>query len=75
MSEIRSLAGELLSGAAAISRYLYGDDSTYHQRRTRHLIAKGFIPVKRVAGRVESRTSWIDEAYAEPDQPNGKAKK
>lgn len=73
MSEIRPLAGDLLSGVAAISEYIFGDASPHHQRRVRHLIDTGTIPSKRVLRRVESRRSWIDAAYAEPDQPNGRA--
>jgi hypothetical protein len=76
MPERTSLAGDLLSGVAAIARHMYGDDSAYHQRRVRHLVDRGLIPSKKVAGRVESRVSWIAEVYAEPDpKPNGQAEK
>jgi hypothetical protein len=58
---------DLLSGVAAISRYLYGDASTPHQRRVRHLVRIGAIPHRKVAGRIETRRSWVEAAYAEPD--------
>jgi hypothetical protein len=73
MPESRPLAGDpVLSGVAAISKYLYGTDDAYHQRRVRHLINSRVIPTKKVAGRLESRPSWLDAVYAEPDQPNGR---
>jgi hypothetical protein len=75
MPELTPLAADLLSGVAAISTHMYGDDSPSNQRRTRHLIDKGIIPAKRVLGRVESRRSWIDAVYAEPDQPNSEGQK
>jgi hypothetical protein len=69
LSENHPLAGDLLSGVAAISRHMYGDDSASNQRRVRHLISTGVIPSKKVAGRVESRRSWIDAYYSQPDRP------
>jgi hypothetical protein len=75
MHEASSLAADLLTGVAAISTYLYGDASPSNVRRARNLIDRGVIPTKKLFGRVESRRSWIDQVYAEPDQPNGGAEK
>ena len=75
MPEIRPLAGDLLSGVAAISQYMFGDDSPEHQRRVRHRSTPDYQS-KRVLRRVESRKSWIDEAYSEPDPlSNGDSEK
>jgi len=59
----------VLSGAAAIARHLYGDDSPYHQRRVRHLVTTGAIPHKKFGRRIESRPEWLESIYAEPDPP------
>jgi hypothetical protein len=58
------LADDLLRDVKEIAAYL-GES----ERRTRHLIDKGVIPSKKVLGRIQSRRSWIDGVYAEPDQP------
>jgi hypothetical protein len=60
----RPLADDLLRSVKEIAAYL-GES----ERRTRHLIDTGVVPAKKVAGRVQSRKSWVDEYYAEPDQP------
>jgi hypothetical protein len=72
MPENRSL--DVLSGVPAIAECLYGTATPYHVRRTRHLISKGLIPTRKVAGRVESRRSWLEAAWAEPDQIDGAQK-
>ena len=52
-----------------------GADVVHLQDALLFLIDKGIIPAKRVLGRVESRRSWIDAVYAEPDQPNSEGQK
>jgi len=42
-------------------------------RRLRHLIAVHQFPVKKVGGKIQSRRSWIDAYYAEPDRPAPKS--
>jgi hypothetical protein len=64
---------DLLSGVSAIAEFLYGEATPSTERRVRHLVSVGDIPAKKVRGRIESRRSWIEQAYAEPDHPNGKA--
>jgi hypothetical protein len=37
------------------------------------MVSSGDIPAKKVRGRIESRRTWIERTYSEPDHPNGKA--
>jgi hypothetical protein len=62
---------DIVSGVPAIAECVYGSREPYYVRRTRHLIAKGLIPVRKVAGRVESRKCWLEAIWAEPDQLDG----
>ena len=57
----------VLSGVAAIALHLYDDNSPSAQRRVRHLVRTGFLPAKKVHGRVESRPEWLASVYSEPD--------
>jgi hypothetical protein len=66
---------DLLSGVSAIAEYVYGAATPSTERRVRHLVATGDLPSKKVRGRIESRRSWIDAAYSQPDHPNGRAEK
>jgi hypothetical protein len=61
---------DILSGVPAIAEYVYGAATPYYVRRCRHLLANGHLPSKKVAGRVESRRSWLDAAWSEPDRLN-----
>jgi hypothetical protein len=71
-----SLADDLLPSIAAIAEYIYGEANSSTERRIRHMVARGDIPAKKTRGRIESRRSWVDSAYAEPDpHPNGKGGK
>jgi hypothetical protein len=56
------LAADRLPSIQAIANYT-GDNV----RRVRHLIQHGVIPAKKIGGRIESRRSWIDAVYAQPD--------
>jgi hypothetical protein len=60
------LKDDLLPSIAAIAEYITGETSPEAQRRVRHLIDRG-LPAKKVGGRIESKRSWIDSFYAEPD--------
>jgi hypothetical protein len=57
---------DILSGAPAIARFLYGVDDAPAQRRVRRLIATGAIPAIYLGGRLESRRSWLEAVYAAP---------
>jgi hypothetical protein len=59
---------DVLPDTAAIARFLYDSDDKTAQRRVRRKIAQGEIPVRRTSGgHFESRKSWIEAVYAEPD--------
>jgi hypothetical protein len=58
-----TLKEDLLPTIGAISEYT-GEPV----RRLRHLIAVHQFPVKRVGSKIQSRKSWIDAYYAEPDR-------
>jgi hypothetical protein len=64
---MQRLADDLLLSLDAIAVYT-GEPV----RRLRHLIAAHGFPHKKVGGRIESRKSWIDRYYAEPDAPSSK---
>jgi hypothetical protein len=66
----RGLAQDILPSISAISQYVYGESSPSKVRRLRHMIERHGFPIKKVAGRIESRKSWIDQYYAEPDKPS-----
>jgi hypothetical protein len=57
------LADDLLPTITAISEYT-GEPV----RRLRHIIAVHGFPAKKVGGKIQSRKSWIDKYYAEPDK-------
>jgi hypothetical protein len=38
-------------------------------RRLRHLIDHHGFPAKKAGGKIQSRKSWVDAYYAEPDKP------
>ena len=57
-------------GVRAIAAYLFdGDDGVSAQRRVRHLARNHNLPIRRIGGRIESRRSWLDRIYSEPDGP------
>jgi hypothetical protein len=64
-----------LLDVSGIALRLYGKADKTATRRVRHLIARGVIPTKKTAGRIESRCSWVDAAFAEPDNLNGRSEK
>jgi hypothetical protein len=57
------LARDLLPSIEAIASY-----TGEAPRRIRHLIATFNFPAKKVGGKIQSRKSWVDQFYAEPDQ-------
>jgi len=57
-----ALRDDLLPSLRAMSEYT-GEP----ERRLRHLIARYKFPCKRVGNKIQSRRSWIDRYYAEPD--------
>jgi hypothetical protein len=57
-----SLAGDLVIGAAAISRLVFNDDSPKAVRKTRHLLATKIIPSFKLGGHVAARRSKIARA-------------
>ena len=65
----RPLADDLLPTIEAIAAYTLGAVTEASVRRVRHLIRSHGLPSKKVGGLIQSRKSWIDEYYAEPDQP------
>ena len=57
---------DVLRGVRAIAAYLFnGDDGVSAQRRVR----QHGLPIKQIGGRIESRVSWLEGLYAEPDAP------
>jgi hypothetical protein len=64
---------DVLSGVSEIAEFLYGVATPSTERRVRHMVSSGDIPAKKVRGRIESRRTWIERTYSEPDHPNGKA--
>ncbi|MGH6897294.1 MAG: hypothetical protein ACREJ5_12235 [Geminicoccaceae bacterium] len=56
------LKDDLLPTIDAISTYT-GEPV----RRLRHVISRHGFPAKKVGGKIQSRKSWIDAYYAEPD--------
>ena len=70
-----ALNEDLLPDLRAIANYVYGEATPSTVRRLRHLIATAGFPAKKVGGKIESRKSWVDGYYAEPDRrPAGGAK-
>jgi hypothetical protein len=61
-----SFSNDLLPSINAIAEYMYGEANPRTVRRVRHMIDRG-LPAKKAAGRLESRKTWIDGWYAEPD--------
>ena len=64
MPTLSPLKNDRLPSVEAIAEYT-GDSP----RRVRHLIDHWNFPHKKIGGKIESRKSWIDKYYAEPDQP------
>jgi hypothetical protein len=55
-----NLADDLLYGANAIGRYLFGPDDPYRSRkRTYHLVATGAIPTFRLGAAICARRSTL----------------
>jgi hypothetical protein len=67
----RGLAQDILPSINSICEYVYGESSPSKVRRLRHMIDAHGFPAKKVAGRIESRRSWIDAYYATPDSADG----
>jgi hypothetical protein len=65
---ISPLADDILPSVADMAEYIYGRKDKAALRRVRHMIEVGSVPTKKVAGRHESRKSWINAAYAQPDR-------
>jgi hypothetical protein len=63
-----TLAQDILPSIDAIAAYIYGEATPSTVRRIRHLIAGHNLPITKKGGRIESRKSWLDKLYAEPDQ-------
>jgi hypothetical protein len=63
-STMSTLKDDRLPSVTAIAEYI-----GTNERRVRHLIAVHGFPHKKVGGKIESRRSWIDHYYAEPDRP------
>jgi hypothetical protein len=66
-----TLAADLLPTIEDIAVYVEGEATPPAVRRIRHLIKSHGLPAKKVGGRIQSRRSWLDAFYAEPDHPNG----
>lgn len=75
MSEMRepgrpseALATEVLYGAAAIARFMFGDPK--HRRRVYHLINRHALPVFRIGSSLCARctalSGWISQREARP---------
>jgi hypothetical protein len=65
------LAEDRLRNVTAIAEYI-----GTNERRIRHLITAHDFPHKKVGAKIESRKSWIDSYYSQPDAPasgNGRA--
>jgi hypothetical protein len=65
----RELKDDLLPSIGSIAEHVYGEATPQTERRVRHLIERGELPTKKIGGRYTSRKSWLDQLYAEPDQP------
>jgi hypothetical protein len=64
----RSLADDRLPSIEAIAEYVEGEANPTTVRRIRHLIAHHGFPAMMRGGRWQSRKSWADRYYEEPDQ-------
>jgi hypothetical protein len=64
----RGLAQDILPSISSICEYVYGEADPSKVRRLRHMIERHGFPIKKVAGRIESRKSWIDAFYSQPDR-------
>jgi hypothetical protein len=62
-----TLREDLLRSLQEISEYT-GEP----ERRLRHMIDHHGFPAKKSGGKIQSRKSWIDRFYAEPDEPASK---
>jgi len=60
------LARDILPSVESIAVYVYGEASQSTVRKVRHQIERHGLPITKVAGRIESRCSWIDARYAAP---------
>jgi hypothetical protein len=56
------ISGDLMTGAAEISLFVFNDDSPPAVRRTRHLIDKRIIPAFKLGGIVAARRSKVKRA-------------
>jgi hypothetical protein len=65
-----NLKDDLLLSLRAISEYT-GEP----ERRLRHLIDHHGFPAKHAGAKIQSKKSWIDAWYAEPDAPRNGARK
>ena len=61
-STIDDISGDLMTGAAEISLFVFNDDSPPAVRRTRHLIDKRIIPAFKLGGIVAARRSKVRRA-------------
>jgi hypothetical protein len=68
MPDNRPLADDLLTSINAMAVHMYGEATPYTVRRIRHLIDRYDLPVTRKGGKIESRRSWLNEWYGEPDR-------
>jgi hypothetical protein len=69
-----TLSQDLLPSVEDIAAHVYGEATATNVRRIRHLIAVHGFPHKKVGGKIESKKSWIDAYYAEPDSATGTRK-
>jgi len=69
-----TLADDILPDVSAMAEYTYGSATPTNVRRIRHLIAEHNFPAKKIGCTWESKKSWINALYAEPDSRNGGSK-
>ena len=55
-----TLANDLLYGADAIARYMFGDDARKYRRRVYYLVSQGYLPVTRLGDEIIGRKSEIE---------------
>ncbi len=79
MTDHNTLADDMLHGAAAISKFFYGDDKATNRKRIYHLAESGSFPSFRMGGGICARKSVLlahieDQEHAAMDRFSKKAR-
>jgi hypothetical protein len=66
---IPPLSRDLLRGAKAIAKHVFGDDSPEYVRRINRLIERGSLPVFKIDGFNYARKSDLDRFFSKKPDP------